>query len=65
MKIGVRLLGLREGRLEARIAELRARLSNLARPIGVGTNTATDWQEVSNGERELDAAAGDVRDAVE
>lgn len=63
MKIGVRLVGLREGRLEARIAELRARLA-AGRPVTAQPDT-TDWQEVNDGERELGPAAGDLRNTDE
>lgn len=65
MKIGVRLVGLREARFEARLAELRARIGNTRRASPARSDTTTDWQEVSDGERELDPAAGGFRDADE
>ncbi len=59
MKIGVRVLGVGESGLEARIAELRARLQQ-RRATG-STVVATSEQEVSDGKRELGAATGDLR----
>ena len=55
MKLGVRITPLSEAQLIARAAELAARHST-ARPARTATST-----EVSNGERELGPATGDLR----
>ena len=61
MKIGVRLSGLKERLFEARIAELRARLRSGTRSGAALPDFRGRRQEVSDGERELGAAAGDLR----
>ena len=60
MKIGVRVLGLGASSLEARIAQLRARLQQEESGARPSMGTMSE-QEVSDGKRELGAAAGDLR----
>jgi hypothetical protein len=61
VRVGVRLLGLGNDRLEARIAELGARLDN--RGVALRREPDGNRREVSDGERVLGVAAGDLRDA--
>ncbi len=60
MKIGMRVLGVGEERFEGRIAELVARLQQLGRGAKPSDGTMSQ-EEVSDGKRELGAAAGDLR----
>jgi hypothetical protein len=61
VKIAARLSGLKERLFEARIAELRARLQSGERGGAALPDFSGRRQEVSDGERELGSAAGDLR----